>query len=265
MTRSRTPGDGNLPFVDRRMFLGGLAASSVLPLSLSGCETNPVTGRSQLIIVSDEMLAQMSGHAWKEINATSDRLTGTYVNRQVERIGRDCVDAADQGHRDWEFAVFDDPTINAFVLPGGQVAFYSGMLDFAGNDGQVATVMGHEIGHVVGRHGAERASQGLLAELGIDLASILLGNSPEEREQYAAILGAGITFGILLPYSRRHEYEADRLGVRYMRDAGYDPREAIGLWQSMNDLDRIQPLEFLSTHPAPANRVRRLQEEVDQL
>lgn len=263
MSRNRMLKSGDLLLVDRRTLLAGLASSSAL--ALAGCESNPITGRSQLMIVSDEKLARMSRVTWDEINKVSVRHTNTRVNQQVEAIGKRCVDAADQGHRDWEFAVFEDPTVNAFVLPGGQVAFYTGFLDMAKNDDQVAAVMGHEIGHVVGRHGAERASQGLLAELGVSFAALLLGNDSTHRADLAAALGAGITFGIILPYSRNHEYEADSLGLQYMHTAGYDPQEAVNLWQSMNELGSSQPLEFLSTHPAPANRMRRLQEQVDQL
>lgn len=251
-------------FMDRRVFLAGLASASAW--TLAGCATNPVTGRSQLSLVSEEQLVQASGQAWKEIQAQSVRSTDTAVNRRIRDIGRRCVEGAGQGHRDWEFAVFEDPAINAFVLPGGQVAFYTGLLDAAENDGQVAAVMGHEIGHVTGRHASERASQHLAANLGFSIvAGVLIGSSREDGQLLAAVLGAGIVYGIILPYSREHEYEADRLGLEYMHAAGYDPQEAVNFWEIMNGMDRRRPLEFMSTHPAPAKRMKRLQEEAARL
>lgn len=265
MTEQHRTSEGEAPLpMDRRVFLAGLASASAW--TLAGCATNPVTGRSQLSLVSEEQLVQASGQAWEEINARSVRSTDTALNRRVRDIGKRCVDAAGQGHRNWEFAVFEDPTINAFVLPGGQVAFHTGILDAAKNDDQVAAVMGHEIGHVTGRHAVERASQQWAANLGFSVVmGALAGGSRKDNRLVAAVLGAGITYGIILPYSREHEYEADRLGLEYMHAAGYDPQEAVDFWRIMNGMDRRRPLEFMSTHPADANRMKRLQERAARL
>ena len=179
------------------------------------------------------------------------------------RVGRRIVDAARTqfpgrglGDHDWEFAVFDDDQVNAWVLPGGKVGFYSGILDIMENEDQVATVMGHEVGHVVGRHAAERYSQQVLAQSVVAVAGAALSQSDTRHAgEIAAVLGAGVTFGVLLPYSRKHEYEADRLGIDFMIGGGFAPREALRFWDSMSRRSDGKGVEFMSTHPSDENRI----------
>lgn len=246
----------------RRTFLQGLAAGSVV--ALSGCVDNPSLGRSQLILISDDELAAMSDGTWSQITQEYRPRRNSAEGRRVERVGQRIVEVAGmETARDWEFVVLDDPTVNAFVLPNGKVAFYDGIMDKFENDDQLACVMGHEVGHVVGRHGAERASQRLLAGLGLTVVQVVLVSSTDSQlaPQIAAVLGAGVTFGVILPYSRQHEYEADSLGVRYMAAANYAPQEAVAFWQTMMGSGR-SVAEFMSTHPSDENRIAALQQEI---
>lgn len=249
--------------MDRREVIAGLAAGSVV--ALSGCVQNPSLGRSQLILISEQQLAAMSQTAWSEIRKTENFSRDRGTNRKVERIGAKIVDAANAGSRNWEFHVIDSDKVNAFVMPGGQVAFYQGILDIMDNDDQIACVMGHEVGHVVGRHGAERASQRIAAGIGLTVANIAIAQADTGyTNEISAILGAGVTFGVILPYSRQHEYEADRLGVTYMNAANYRPREALSFWRTMSTKGG-NTLEFMSTHPSDANRMSALQQHITTL
>ena len=223
----------NLPTVtmSRRQLVAGLASGSVV--ALSGCATNEALGRSQFMLVSDGQLAQLAAQSWtqalQEIPQSSDKT----LRRRVESVGDRIVQAADRKYpshnltqNNWEFAVFEDDTVNAWVMPGGKVGFHKGLLDIMENDDQVATVMGHEAGHVVGRHSAERYSQQMAAAGGLAIAGVALeAGDVENKELIAGILGAGVTFGFILPYSRKHEYEADRLGTDFMVGANYQANE----------------------------------------
>ncbi len=249
------------PIMTRRRMLLGLATGGAVVLS--GCSTNPMTGRDQLMLVSDDDLATMSVRTWEQVQRRYER-GGTAKEREtVRRVGRSMVDASGLGGtRNWEFEVFEGPS-NAFVLPGGQVAVFTGILEDFDNEAQMAAVVGHEVGHVAARHSAERVSQQVLASLLVGgTAAVLAGIGTDRAATQIAIgaLGAGATFGILLPYSRRHELEADRLGVEYMARQGYDPREARQFW-----VDRIEereseaPAEFMSTHPSDQTRIAQIE------
>ena len=163
-------------------------------------------------------------------------------------------------------AVFENPTVNAWALPNGRMAIYTGLLPYCGNEAAVAAVVGHEIAHVVARHGNERMSQQLgasvlttIAMVGLEAAEV----DDQTRAVSMAAIGAGGQLGVLLPYSRTHEYEADRLGLTYMASAGYDPREAVAFWQRFADMSSGQkPPEFFSTHPADANRIAAINERM---
>lgn len=254
---------GRTVTLNRRQVVAGLASGSVV--ALSGCVKNEHLGRSQLMIVSDEQLIALSNQTWSHIvsNRRVLPLSATET-KSIQKVGGRVVDAAGMsGQRNWQFWVLDDPSVNAFVMPGGQVAFNRGIVEAFANDDQAATVMGHEVGHVVGRHAAERASQRRLAGIGLAVVAVaLVGAQVDHAGEIAAVLGAGVTFGIILPYSRQHEYEADRLGVRYMAEAGYRPKEAVAFWQTMQDLNHRRPMEFMSTHPSDANRIKALRAEL---
>ena len=252
--------------MSRRELINGLAAGSVVAFSggaLSGCTTNEALGRRQLLLVSDGQLAQLSASSWSQALRQNRQSSDPALRRRVERVGDRIVRAADQRfpsqnltQNNWEFAVFENDTVNAWVMPGGKVGFHTGLLDIMENDDQIATVMGHEGGHVVGRHAAERYSQQIAAQSGLQIANVALAaNDVKNAPQIAAILGAGVTFGVILPYSRKHEYEADRLGADFMVGADYRANEAVRFWDTMTRQSGQKPAEFMSTHPSDSNRI----------
>ena len=257
--------------MNRRQLLNGIAAGTVVAFVGSGCSTNPVTGRDQLILVSDQQLAQLGLRTWQALLADAPLQEATHsTTTELRDIGERVVTAAGPNlpAADWDYRVIEQEQINAFVMPGGKVGFYEGILDIMDNDSQVATVMGHEVGHVAGRHGAERYSQRIAAGVAMTATAVALDQADVRfKNEIAGILGVGLQFGVLLPYSRRHEIEADRLGLRYMAAAGYEPREALTFWEKMTDLGdkRQKPPEFLSTHPSDETRIRVLHEEIKRL
>jgi predicted Zn-dependent protease len=248
----------------RRRFLEGVLAGSIV--AVSGCAYNESLGRSQLILVSDDQLSQLGEATWKDIKAKERLSRDRGKQRMLERAGQRCVDAAGQTQYNWEFAVFDNPQINAFAVPGGKVGFYSGIFDVMDNEAHVAAVTGHEVGHIAARHSAERYSQQVAAGALLAVAAAgLAASDVRYRNEIAAVLGAGVTYGVILPYSRAHEYEADRLGVTYMANAGYQPAEAVDFWQNMTKLNQARPLEFMSTHPSDESRIAAMQAQVSRL
>ncbi|MEO0410580.1 MAG: M48 family metallopeptidase [Pseudomonadota bacterium] len=259
--------------LSRRDLVSGLASGSVVAFagaSVSGCVTNEALGRSQLLLVSDEQLAQLSQQSWQQALQQNRQTSDPALRRRVSSVGDRIVQAADRRfpsqnltQNNWEFAVFEDSTVNAWVMPGGKVGFHTGILDIMANDDQVATVMGHEAGHVVGRHSAERYSQQLAAGAVTSIANVALASSDSQTTQMiAGILGAGVTFGFVLPYSRKHEYEADRLGADFMATANYQPEEAVRFWDNMTQAGGQRPLEFMSTHPSDQNRITAMQSHI---
>ena len=166
----------------------------------------------------------------------------------------------------WEFNLIEnDKMVNAFCMPGGKVGVYTGILPITQNETGLAVVMGHEIAHAIAKHGNERVSQGLLAQLGGVALSTALSKNPGTTNQiFMAAYGVGANVGVLLPYSRLHESEADRIGLILMAKAGYDPREAVPFWQRMNEKGGPRPPEFLSTHPAPESRIKQIQDLIPE-
>lgn len=250
--------------LSRRALLGGLAAGTLV--LVSGCADNADLGRSQLILVDDAQLAEMGVAAWRDIRQQERVSRNRTTNARIRGIGERIVAAAGLEQRyDWEYAVFENEQVNAFALPGGKIGVNTGLIEIARNDDEIAAVVGHEVAHVTSRHSAERVSQNLLSELGLSVAQIGLGSAGVTPEA-AALLGAGVQVGILLPYSRRQEYEADRLGLRYAAGADYAPRAALTFWETMAQRDQGErPAEFLSTHPADANRIAALRQELQTM
>lgn len=241
-----------------------LAALLALVLLAAACARTPYTNRSQLILVSDAESAQLGAQAFQEVLRESDVLRSGPAVEQVLRVGRR-IAAASGLDADWRFAVIDDDQQNAFALPGGKVAVYTGLLEVTQSDAGLAVVLGHEIGHVVARHGAERMSQGLAAQLGGTALSIALGGGPNTQAVMAAY-GLGAEYGVLRPFGRGQEAEADEIGLIVMARAGYDPREAIPFWERMerSSGSRGRPPEFLSTHPSHGTRIELIREKLPE-
>jgi predicted Zn-dependent protease len=228
-------------------------------LALVACTSAPYTRRSQLVLVSPEEEAKLGAQAFRQVLSKSRIDKRPAVNRPVEDVGRRLARAANRPEFKWEFAIIDDPKqVNAFALPGGKVAVYTGLFPVAQDTNGLAVVLGHEISHVLARHGAERMSQGLLAQVGGSVLSALLGGGPSANLILAAY-GVGAQVGVLLPYSRTQESEADHIGLLLMAQAGYDPRAALAFWQRMERTGGGGTPEFLSTHPSHGTREQQIQ------
>jgi len=236
-----------------------LGAVATLSLGISACAYNESLGRNQLLIVDDSALIQQSNAAWQETLRTQKVSTNAAQNERVRRVGDRIVRAAGLTDRSWDYAVFTDTSPNAFVLPSGQIGVTTGLLDLVENDDQLATVIGHEIAHVVARHAAERYSTQSVAGLAIGAGQSLAGG---HAQAVGALGSLGAQLGVLLPFSRSHELEADRLGVDYLARAGYRPGESIKLWQTMAAQRQGSRPEFASTHPSDQSRISALQDYI---
>ncbi|MBN1496073.1 MAG: M48 family metallopeptidase [Spirochaetes bacterium] len=251
----------------------------LLLISLVGlyCSTVPIIGRKQLIIVPDSQILSMSNQEYTSFmqshrlsqNAQQValvRAVGQKLRAGVERYLASINQSSLVKDFVWEFNLVESNEINAWAMPGGKVVFYTGILPVTRNEAGIAVVMGHEIAHVVARHGSERVSQGLLTQYGGAALSVLLKDKPQETQQlWLSAFGLGAQVGILLPYSRTHEKEADRLGMIFMAIAGYDPNHAVDFWQRMAQMNTgTKPPEFLSTHPSDSTRIRLLRESLPE-
>lgn len=251
--------------LSRRDLVRGLAAGTVVAFA-AGCSYNAELGRDQLLVVSDEQLNQLSLSAWRDALKTQKLSKDLQLNSRVRTVGQRIVEAAGRGGQPWEYAVFDNAETNAFVLPGNRVGVNSGLFKAVINDDQLAAVLGHETGHVTARHAAERVSQTMVAQVGLAAADLAIANSETANgKELAAVLGAGVQFGVLMPFSRQHELEADRIGVDFMHKAGFKPVEALHLWQNMAaERSKKGPPQWLSTHPSDETRIAALQSYLSQ-
>ncbi|MEO0983662.1 MAG: M48 family metallopeptidase [Pseudomonadota bacterium] len=271
----------SLPRVNmsRRAIIRGLAAGTVLPIA-AGCMTNPVTGANQLILpgFDNASLAAMSSAAWNDMKSqvpqTSDPALRNRVMNVWERTANGRTTALRNTYgvdrpynrNEWEVAIFDTDDVNAFVMPGQQVGVYRGITELTENDDQLASILGHEAGHVDGQHSAARASMQTTASVALAAGQIAVAQSDELRQYGGAIVGLGgaaLQFGVLLPYSRNHEIEADKLGVDYMHSAGYDVRQSMRLWELMDQQAGQRPPEWMSTHPSPSTRIQELRNHIN--
>ncbi len=245
---------------------------------LSACSQIDVTGRQQFNIVPDSVMNSMSFKSYGEFMGEHTLSTDAKQNEQVKRVGdriagavetfcrhRGCQDRL-KGYK-WEFNLVEDKAVNAWAMPGGKVVVYTGLLTVAQNETGLAVVMGHEIAHAFAKHGAERMSQGLMVNLGSVALSKALEEKPEQTKNlFLKSYGVGTQVGVMLPFSRLHESEADRLGLIFMAMAGYDPQAAVDFWGRMAAAKegKDRPLEILSTHPADATRISNLKKHMPE-
>jgi predicted Zn-dependent protease len=228
-------------------------------VALVACATTPYTKRSQLILLSSDEEAKLGTQGFQQVVSKSRVVSNPALTGPVEEVGRRIARVADRPDFKWRFVVIDDAKqVNAFCLPGGKVAVYTGMFPIAKDTAGLAVVMGHEIAHAIARHGAERMSQAMAAQAGGSLLGAWLGASPSSQAILAAY-GVGAQVGVLLPYGRAQESEADHIGLILMARAGYDPNNALGFWRRMEAQSGGQsPPEFLSTHPSHGTREKQI-------
>lgn len=235
--------------------------TGIVIASLAACATSP-TGRSQFIMIPESQMALMGTQAFQQMQKQEAVADNPEVRRYVQCV-TDAITAELGGeHADtqWEVRVFEDDSANAFALPGGKIGVHTGLLDVAKNQHQLAAVIGHEVGHVMSRHGAERVSQQYATGTALQLVGAYVGaGSSQASKQVMSLLGLGAQVGVLLPYSRLHESEADVIGLELMADAGFDPRESTELWRNMAAQGGEGPPVFLSTHPDPQGRIKALE------
>lgn len=246
----------------RRGFRGRFVLPALaLAVALAACATVPYTGRRQFNVVSASEENDLGLQAWQEVLSKAKLSGDARASALVERVGRRIAAAAGQPGYDWQFKLIDEPgTVNAFCLPGGRVAVYSGILPLTENEEGLAVVMSHEVAHALAHHGAERMSQGGLARLGgAALQAGMAGKDPAARKQVLDAFGLGASVGVLLPFSRAHEAEADRIGLILMAKAGYDPRAAAPFWRRMKAAGGQKAPELLSTHPSDDKRIKRIE------
>ncbi len=239
---------------------------------IGSCKTVPVTGRKQFSLLSSGQMQSLSYDQYNQVLKESNVLTNTQESRNIKEIGNNIKNAVEKYMADnnrsellegyaWEFNLLkDDDMINAWAMPGGKVAFYTGILPICQDKNGIAVVMGHEVAHAIARHGNERMSQGLVQQLGGVALAVAVSDKPAETQQlFMTAYGIGSAVGVMLPFSRLHESEADHMGLIFMAMAGYDPREAPELWKRMAaQANGQQPPEFLSTHPSHETRIENL-------
>ena len=245
-------------------WVASVSLAALMPVALAACQIVPYTGRSQLQLLSEPEEKRMGLQAYRAILRKSRLSRDPVANEMVTRVGTRIAAATGRTDYTWEFRVVDDNRqINAFALPGGKVAVYTGLLPVARDDAGLAAVLGHEIAHAVARHGGERVSQELLLQAGLQatMAGLSRGD-PQTVRSVGSLLGAGAAVGLILPWSREQESEADHLGLIYMAKAGYDPHAALDLWRRMSEASRGrgEPPEFLSTHPSHGTRIRQIEQ-----
>lgn len=245
---------------------------SVALVSLVGCETNPYTGRSQLLMTSVSQEMQMGAQAYSQVrnDPKMHQSQDPHEIEPVRRVAARIIEAAKRSKYaemanqfQWEVTVIkDDKTMNAFALPGGKIAVYTGIFPVAKTEAGLAAVLGHEVTHALARHGAERMSQGQLTNVTLQVlgtATGAAGGNAMIGQAAMAALGAGAQVGVLLPFSRKHESEADYIGLLLAADAGFDPHEAVHVWERMEQMSQGQPPEFLATHPSHGTRITQIE------
>lgn len=259
----------------RRIGRGYVKAGVILSALLcSACQTNPYTGRWQMMMISSDEEMQLGAQAYQQVTHDPKNKISNDPREvePVQRVAARVIEAAKNSKYaelanqfQWEVSVLkEDKTLNAFALPGGKIAVYTGIFPVAKNEAGLAAIMGHEVVHALARHGGERMSQSMLAKGGMFVANLGLavaGVDPVTSSTTMQALGAGAQYGVLLPFSRKHESEADYIGLLLAAEAGYDPREGIKVWERMDEFaGGGGPPEFASTHPGHETRIKQMQE-----
>ncbi|MBI5858792.1 MAG: M48 family metallopeptidase [Sphingobacteriales bacterium] len=246
----------------------------ILSAFIVACSRNAITGRKQFKLLPETEVQAMATTEYQNFLSKNKVITSN-TNRDAEmvkRVGRRITKAVtdyyvskglskDLEGYNWEYNLVDSKDVNAWCMPGGKIVVYTGLLPITQNEAALAVVMGHEVSHAILTHGNERMSQGLIQQLGGVALAVAVANKPQETQNlFLGAYGVGTAVGVLLPFSRKHEYEADHYGLWWAAMAGYNPQEAIPLWQRMEKAgDGQRPPEFLSTHPAEGNRIEQLQ------
>ena len=242
---------------------GMLIASLTGITTLTGCVSEPVTGRKRLIFTSMSQEMNLGAKSWDELLQKQKLSTNQAHISAVQRVGSNISQVVNEPGFEWEFRVFDSKEANAFCLPGGKVGVYEGLFQYLSNDAELAAVLGHEIAHAIARHGGERMTQAMALGVGGAALGVALKDKPaRDRRLWLMAYGGLSTLGVVLPYSRVHEYAADEIGTIYMARAGYDPHAAITFWKKFAAAKGKQSAisEFLSTHPLDQHRIQRLEQ-----
>ncbi|MBK9291397.1 MAG: M48 family metallopeptidase [Bacteroidetes bacterium] len=248
-----------------------LASIAVLLMVVLSCSRVPLTGRKQLNIIPGQQMMAMSFQQYSQFLSENKLSSDAEATAMVKNVGQKIQHAVERyfAEKDlsarlknyaWEFNLVESPEANAWCMPGGKVVFYTGILPITKDETGLAVVMGHEVAHAIAEHGGERMSQQLMTQMGGMALAVAMQDKPEQTQAlWMAAFGLGSQLGILLPYSRLHESEADRLGLIFMAMAGYDPNEAIAFWERMAKMKGGQaPPEFLSTHPSDETRIAQI-------
>lgn len=243
-----------------RLTLGVLLTCALL----GGCSVSP-TGRSQLTLYSEDTMAQQGSQSFEEMKKQLPISEDSKINQNVQCVAETLLKTAELKPEEWEIVVFDQPdTVNAFALPGRKIGVYTGLLNVADTDAQLATVVGHEIGHVLAHHGNERVSTNMITQAGLAVLLIGLQTQDMNSPELTAALTGGAQIGIILPFSRAHESEADTIGLLLMARAGFDPQASVVLWRNMSKAGGDGPPQFLSTHPSNESRIEGLESHMEE-
>jgi predicted Zn-dependent protease len=247
----------------------GIAIICVVSFLFTACSTVPITGRTHLELIPDATMLSMSKEQYSTFLKSHKISKNKKQTQLVRRVGRKIQKSVEQyltennlahevKYYEWEFNLVESKQVNAWAMPGGKVVVYTGILPVALDEKGLAVIMGHEVAHVVADHGNERMSQGLIFQFGGMALSTALSTKPQQtRELWMQVYGTGAQYGVMLPYSRLHESEADHLGLVFMAMAGYDPNSAVDFWKRMAKMKSGQaPPEFLSTHPSDERRIQ---------
>ena len=244
-------------------------------LFIAGCSSVPITGRKQLNLVSDQEVLSLSLQQYGEYMQTAPQSTDAQAKAMVARVGQNIANAVKVYYQavgaesmlngySWEFSLIRDGQVNAFCMPGGKIVVYEGILPYTQDEAGLAVVLGHEVAHAIAKHSNERMSHQIAAGYGaVALDALLSKSSGQARQIGQTVFGLGAEFGVMLPYSRKQEFEADLLGLIFMSIAGYNPNAAVSFWQRMSQQGSAAP-EFMSTHPSDGNRIAEIQRHLPE-